>query len=327
MLETAVALLTPPARREDVIGDLHERYRSPLQYVADALQLLPAIVWSQIRRTTDLQRLTIESCGLYACFLSAVLWLEPPSDPAVLLRVLIPTAIMQSAFLVASAYAPGRLPLVSATIAAACVLAARAFLALRLGPCVFGCVGGLLVICASRSLLRPRHQPIHLEPGTGETSMSLQSISDRKRAFTNKLRRDNIVRLIAAAILAVMGVVAIISERAIDRATGGIILALALYILYQTYRHRAMREADSYRRLLERHRRDLLTMWSWYVMPFAAGLLLFALRLPLGNVDDPGLWARVAPFALLSVAWSVATVKLSRRAAGKLQSEIDELDR
>jgi hypothetical protein len=35
-MEALVGLLTPPACRDHVLGDLHERYSSPAQYLVDA---------------------------------------------------------------------------------------------------------------------------------------------------------------------------------------------------------------------------------------------------------------------------------------------------
>lgn len=50
--ESLVKFFVPPVAREYVLGDLAERYRSPGQYLRDALQTVPAVVISQIRRTS-----------------------------------------------------------------------------------------------------------------------------------------------------------------------------------------------------------------------------------------------------------------------------------
>lgn len=52
-LEATVMRLVPPATREEVAGDLWERYRSPLSYLADAARIMPWLVASQARRSTD----------------------------------------------------------------------------------------------------------------------------------------------------------------------------------------------------------------------------------------------------------------------------------
>ena len=41
IIEAVVSALLPASRRDDVLGDLHERYTSPLGYLRDAAQLVP----------------------------------------------------------------------------------------------------------------------------------------------------------------------------------------------------------------------------------------------------------------------------------------------
>ena len=53
LIESIVRLLTPPASREHVLGDLCERYRSPGQYVRDAVRTVPFVLASRIRRTSS----------------------------------------------------------------------------------------------------------------------------------------------------------------------------------------------------------------------------------------------------------------------------------
>lgn len=56
-LERGIGWLVPPASREHVLGDLAELYRSPGQYLWEALGVLPGVILGQIRRTTDTPRL------------------------------------------------------------------------------------------------------------------------------------------------------------------------------------------------------------------------------------------------------------------------------
>ena len=46
IVEAVAGALLPASRREDVLGDLHERYTSPLGYVRDAVQLIPIVAIS-----------------------------------------------------------------------------------------------------------------------------------------------------------------------------------------------------------------------------------------------------------------------------------------
>src|SRR5260370_6368150 len=95
LLEGMVGLLIPPASRENVLGDLQERYRSPGQYVVDALSTVPMVAFSRIRRTTDPQILLMEAFALYLAFVTAA-W---SGDQALLtgewglLRLSLPPAV------------------------------------------------------------------------------------------------------------------------------------------------------------------------------------------------------------------------------------------
>ncbi len=71
IVEAIVSLLVPPACREEIVGDLHERFESPLQYAADALHSVPLVIASRIRRVTDPQVLLTQVCALYISFLGA----------------------------------------------------------------------------------------------------------------------------------------------------------------------------------------------------------------------------------------------------------------
>ena len=69
--EAVVGLLLPPACREHVLGDLHERYQSPQQYWPEAIRTVPLVILSRIRRTTDIVVLLMEICTTYMSFFVA----------------------------------------------------------------------------------------------------------------------------------------------------------------------------------------------------------------------------------------------------------------
>jgi hypothetical protein len=109
--EAIVAVFVPPACREEILGDLHERYRSPRQYGVDALCTVPLVIISRIRRTADPQVLLIQAFALYVSFLGAA-WLE---DGALLrerwglLRLAIPAGAALLGLILEDTYAnPGR---------------------------------------------------------------------------------------------------------------------------------------------------------------------------------------------------------------------------
>jgi hypothetical protein len=49
--EAIVGLLLPRERREEILGDLHERYRSPWLYALDALRIVPLVILSELWRS------------------------------------------------------------------------------------------------------------------------------------------------------------------------------------------------------------------------------------------------------------------------------------
>ena len=108
--EAIVAILLPPACREEVLGDLHERYRSRLQYAADALSTVPLVILSRIRRTADPRVLVIQAFALYASFLTAA-WFKDASLLQAqwgLLRLAIPPGMALLGLILEDAYAtPG----------------------------------------------------------------------------------------------------------------------------------------------------------------------------------------------------------------------------
>jgi hypothetical protein len=74
-IEGVVRLLTPPACREHVLGDLWERYRSPGQYLKDATLTLPFVIVSRIRRTSSAPLLAFQALSVFATFAGP--WMIP----------------------------------------------------------------------------------------------------------------------------------------------------------------------------------------------------------------------------------------------------------
>ena len=109
--EAIVAVFVPPACREEVLGDLHERYSSSGQYGLDALRTIPLVIISRIRRTADPQVLLMQAFALYVSFLGAA-WLKDGaflSEQWGFLRLAIPVAMAMLGLILEDAYAkPGR---------------------------------------------------------------------------------------------------------------------------------------------------------------------------------------------------------------------------
>ncbi len=106
--EAVVGILIPPACREQVLGDLRERYTGPRRYFADACSAVPCVIVSRIRRTTDPRVLLLEAFALYLSFVGVARALGQTSflyEPLGLLRLAIPTAVTLLALVLADAYA------------------------------------------------------------------------------------------------------------------------------------------------------------------------------------------------------------------------------
>ena len=142
--EAVVGLLIPPACREHVLGDLHERYTGPRRYVADAVGTVPRVIVSRIRRTTDPQVFVMEASALYFSFLAAARWLGGTSflyERSGFLRLAIPALVALLALMLADAYArPGkRLPrkaVLEATLGVAFAFLSQAALSVTYPPSV-----------------------------------------------------------------------------------------------------------------------------------------------------------------------------------------------
>ncbi len=105
--EAIVAIFVPSACREEVLGDLHERYGSPRQYALDAVCTVPLVIVSRIRRTADLQILVIQAFVLYASFLGAAYLRDRGllGEQLGLLRLAIPAVMTILGLILDDAYA------------------------------------------------------------------------------------------------------------------------------------------------------------------------------------------------------------------------------
>ncbi|MBS1854164.1 MAG: ATP-dependent metallopeptidase FtsH/Yme1/Tma family protein [Acidobacteria bacterium] len=105
-----MALLLPPACREEVLGDLHERFRSPAAYALDALRTVPLVILSRIRRTADPGILLMQALALYLAFLAAARLAAPSliQDQLGLPRLAFPAVMALLGLILDDAYArPG----------------------------------------------------------------------------------------------------------------------------------------------------------------------------------------------------------------------------
>lgn len=113
ILERIATLLIPPACREEVLGDLHERCTSSWSYFKDALIAIPCVIASRIRRIVDPPVLLLQAVVVYHSFLVAA-WIAGGGlgrflDEWELWRLAIPSAAVLAGMVLAEAYAkPGQ---------------------------------------------------------------------------------------------------------------------------------------------------------------------------------------------------------------------------
>jgi hypothetical protein len=104
--ETIVGCLLPPACREEILGDLRERHRSGLGYFVEALHVIPLVIYSRIRRTTDAVVALMEVASMYTAFVVVANWVDPTliSADSGLARLAIPSAVVLAVMSLADAY-------------------------------------------------------------------------------------------------------------------------------------------------------------------------------------------------------------------------------
>jgi hypothetical protein len=199
-LEAIAALFVPPACREEVLGDLHEKYSSPAQYFALALRTVPFVIVSRIRRTNDGLALLTEALLLYGSYLAAAWY----TDRALLagqwapLRPAMPAAIAVCFFAVEHAWrrTPERSPrqialsVTRGTGFAFLCMTTTLPLALNL----WGSSVGLLLVSAARMLMHRGMDLRHAAPGPAMGS---------EPAVLPRIRRTLVAEGIAIAVTAV----------------------------------------------------------------------------------------------------------------------------
>jgi len=109
-MRALVGLFLPPACREEVLGDLHERNATLARFCIDAIRTVPHVIASRIRRTADPQLLLLHAIALYLCYYAAT-WFEARAllrETWGLARPAIPALLVLLVLLLEDAYAkPG----------------------------------------------------------------------------------------------------------------------------------------------------------------------------------------------------------------------------
>jgi hypothetical protein len=168
-IERIVGFFIPPACRQEVLGDLHERYQSTTRYAGDALTTVPLVILSRIRRTTDPVVFLMEAIVLYSSYLAAAFFLDKSllTDALGFSRLGLPIAISLLVLVLADAYADPKnrsplKPMLGAALGAAfawlsqaVLVAGNADFALPRWIMIAGSSAGLLLVSALRLLFAP----------------------------------------------------------------------------------------------------------------------------------------------------------------------------
>ena len=263
-LENLFRLLLPPASREHVLGDLHEKYNSPRQYVMDAISVLGPVIVSRIRRTTDFQVFLMEIFAVYMSFSAAAWWLGETAflyDHIGFARLAIPTTVTVVGLLMCNAYAdpekasPLLRPILEsagsisvAFLGQAVIFDTRPSFAVPFAIMLFGsCMSFVLVstlrvlfppILSNRSKIAvPKEPRIPQQPNLVPVRLPLQQIRQTITDVQSPIRWK--IAAICAAALLVAALLASTIWHATERLPSpGVILAILVFVFLMIYQIR-----------------------------------------------------------------------------------------
>ncbi|HYW47777.1 MAG TPA: hypothetical protein VE959_33220 [Bryobacteraceae bacterium] len=170
-------------------------------------------------------------------------------------------------------------------------------------------------------------------------NMSLEEIRKKARRYQRKIWRRNAREyLAAAAVAAVMTFQAVSAGDPLRRVGAALCVAAMLYVAYHLHRGGSARAVpedlaltsclEFHRRELERQRDLLRSVWRWYLGPMIPGMAVIGLA---GLVANPSRMAHpklfVARYGVVVALVFFGVGRLNRRHAGRLQRQIDALDR
>jgi hypothetical protein len=282
LIDAVVRMLIPPACREHVVGDLWERYRSPLGYILDAARTVPFVVASQIRRTSKVSMVFVHAFVFFVAFVAAAGGVRPAIAPAM-------AGIL--AFVLRDAYKSG------------VALSARQVARDVAVAVVFVAISQLLIAVAWPDLLRPRSAVgaivafgmvflIRLQnPGLANHPRqallaapgSLEALVTEVRLYERITLRAVRIEMWAGVLIAGAFLIPMwFSPNWALRAGWLLTSAYALNVAYVVPRNKPRRMPEGlglkesltfYRAELERKHEALRTMWRWYLLPMVPGML------------------------------------------------------
>ena len=171
-------------------------------------------------------------------------------------------------------------------------------------------------------------------------TMSISDLTARSNRFQSRIERRNLTEYIAAAlVVGVFGWLAYIVPVWSIRIGSILIIVAALYVSWKLRQigsasatpnvASAQTLASHHRDELVRQRDALKSVWRWYLLPFAPGMLVFMLGTTLETGSNLPIWIELATSAFsLSLMGGLfyGIYALNAHAAKKLDREIDALD-
>jgi hypothetical protein len=342
LIDAAIRLLTPPACREHVLGDLWERYSSPRQYVADALRTLPYVVASQIRRTADPLWLLMQIVPVFVAFGG----LRPALDgtgPSGWARAAAPTLSVTLALVLRDAYrnsarlSSRRALAMDSVVAMVCALLSQVAVAVvrpDLALAGWGLAGGSVASGVLLFFLRNARPPqtVFQLPIGADGRLAPDDLVRDIQKFEQRIRQRNRVEMSAGILVTfAFGAFLLRGPGLTLRVASGLAIAGALFITWYIRTKGAVRPIPTdvaqtvsmaaYRRELERQRDLLRTVTWWYLLPLLPGMATMTIGHALGGAHLASAMSVLGLFLVVALL----TRQLNHQVASKLQHKIDAL--
>jgi len=175
-------------------------------------------------------------------------------------------------------------------------------------------------------------------------AISFEQLRRKSQKLEKRVLWRNLQEYLASIIvIAAFGYYISLFHSTLVRIGCGLVIAGTLFVVYTLHKRGSARIApadmafltcvDFHRHELERQRDLLLSVWSWYLLPFVPGMVVFLIGLFAMIMQQPNAAAHpgrvIAGLSITAIGCAAAFIaiwKLNQWAARKLQREIDVLD-
>jgi hypothetical protein len=334
-VERLLRLLVPPASREVVMGDLHERYVSPWRYLADALHTVPFVLASRIRRACNLP-LTV----FLALYLQFVVFQGNTPQPG--LTATLPTVLAVLVLVLRDAYRT----LTPSWPRQAALDVLAVIITVLLGEAVLACSAPQFLLARSQLLVVfplgcAQLFYVRLQIPTGvewpppiARAMSLGQLRTEVRGFERRWRVVIGIETVCGVVMAVSCLLALWHAHGWLERSGYALAAVGLvtltWLLATRARVRALPPGIGFAQSLAIYRGNLeLRRWlssrylRWYVLPMLPGAVL----LELAHASQiPDALQYMARFVAVAVAIMVFLTQLQNSVGAKYRRRAEQLD-